>query len=72
MPASLPGCVRVADIMTPELEIATEWEIVAGFAGRVAARTGQEAFAVVDPGAELIGVALVSALARISAARSFS
>jgi Zn-dependent protease len=65
--AALAG-VRVADIMTPEPEIANGWETVAGFAGRVAARSRQDAFPVVGPDAGLIGVVLVSGLALIPAA----
>ncbi len=57
--------VRVADIMTPEPEIATGSETVASFADRVAARSWQTAFPVVRPGAGLIGVVLTSQLARI-------
>jgi Zn-dependent protease len=60
--------VRVADVMTPEPEIATGWETVAGFAGRVAARSRQDAFPVVGPDAGLIGVVLTGQLARVPAA----
>ena len=57
--------VRVADIMTPDPEIAIGWETVSSFADRVAARSWQTAFPVVGPGAGLIGVVLTSQLARI-------
>lgn len=60
--------VRVADVMTPEPEIAAGWETVAGFADRVAARSRQDVFPVVGPDAGLIGVVLTSQLARVPAA----
>lgn len=60
--------VRVADVMTPEPEIAAGSETVAGFASRVGAPSRQDAFPVVGPGAGLIGVVLASQLARLPAA----
>jgi CBS domain-containing protein len=60
--------VPVADVMTPEPEIAAGWETVAEFAGRVAARSRQDAFPVVGPDGRLIGVVLTSQLARMPAA----
>jgi Zn-dependent protease len=57
--------VRVAEVMTPDPEVASGWANVASFADRVAARSWQTAFPVVGPGAGLIGVVLTSQLARI-------
>jgi Zn-dependent protease len=59
--------VRVADVMTPHPELAPGWETVAEFIGRTAARSRQDAFPVVGFDAGLIGVVLISQLARVPA-----
>ncbi len=57
--------VRVADVMTPHPELAPGWSTVADFIDKVAARSGQDAFPVIDFGGELTGIVLTSQLARI-------
>jgi len=64
--AALAG-LRVADVMTTDLELAPGWEIVSEFIGRAAARSRQDAFPVVSPDGGLAGVVLASQLARMSA-----
>ena len=59
--------VRVADVMTPDPELAGGWETVEEFAGRAAARSRQDAFPVVGPGGDLAGVVLASQLDRVPA-----
>lgn len=64
--AALRG-LRIADVMTPDPEIAPGWTSVAEFAGRVAAeRWGQRAFPVVSADARLTGVVVTATLARLT------
>ena len=64
--AALRG-LRVADVMTPDPEIAPGWMTVAEFAGRIAAaRSAQRAFPVLSSDARLAGVVVTALLARLS------
>ena len=63
--AAALGGMRVADIMTAGPELAPGWNTVAGFIDRVAARSRQDAFPVVDFGGRLTGLVLSDALAGI-------
>jgi hypothetical protein len=56
--AALAG-VRVAEVMTPDLELSPGWHSVAEFAGE-AARSRQDVFPVVGFAGELTGVVLAS------------
>jgi Zn-dependent protease len=59
--------LRVADVMTPDPEIAPGWMTVADFAGRIAAaRSAQRAFPVLSSDARLVGVVVTAQLARLS------
>lgn len=63
--ASALGGVRIADIMTPDPELAPAWSTVADFIDRVAARSRQDAFPVVDFDGRLVGLVLSDLLTRI-------
>jgi len=64
--AALRG-LRVADVMTPDPEIAPGWMTLAEFAGRIAAaRSVQRAFPVLSSDARLAGVVVTAWLARLS------
>jgi Zn-dependent protease len=63
--AAALGGMRVADIMTASPELAPGWNTVADFIDRVAARSRQDAFPVVDFGGRLTGLVLSDALAGI-------
>jgi len=57
----------VADVMTPDPEIAPGWMTVAEFASRIAAaRSAQRAFPVLSSNARLIGIVITARLARLS------
>ncbi len=57
--------LRVADIMTADPDLAPAWSTVADFTGRVAARSRQDAFPVVDFSGALAGLVLSDVLGRI-------
>ena len=57
--------LRVADVMTPDPEIAPAWNTVQDFAERVAAHTRQSAFPVIGFDVHLAGIVTTDALARI-------
>jgi Zn-dependent protease len=59
--------VTVADVMTPQPELAPAWSTVGDFI-QVAARSRQGAFPVVEPGGRLCGLVLADQLARVPAA----
>ncbi len=61
--------VRVADVMTPDPQVAQGWFTVQDFIERVAARSRQDAFPVVDWGGTLVGIVVTGLLARIPLAR---
>jgi CBS-domain-containing membrane protein len=61
--------VRVADVMTPDPQVAQGWFTVQDFIERVAAMSRQDAFPVVDWGGTLVGVVVTGLLARIPSAR---
>lgn len=63
-PAALSG-LRIADIMTADPELAPAWSTVADFIDRVAARSRQDAFPVVDFDGTLVGLVLSDLLAKI-------
>jgi len=66
--AALDG-VRVADVMTPDPQVAQGWFTVQDFIERVAARSRQDAFPVVGWGGTLVGVVVTGLLARIPSAQ---
>jgi Zn-dependent protease len=57
--------LRVADVMTPDPEIALGWNTVQEFADRVAAHSRQGAFPVLGFDGRLAGVVLTEAIARM-------
>jgi Zn-dependent protease len=64
--AALLG-LRVADVMTPDPEIAPGWVTVAEFASRIAAAgSAQRAFPVLSSDARLAGIVVTAWLARLS------
>ena len=67
--ASALDGVQVADVMTPDPQVAPGWFTVGDFIDRVAARSRQEAFPVVDWAGTLAGVVVTGLLARIPPAR---
>jgi len=59
--------LRVADVMTPDPEIAPGWMTVAEFAARIAeARSAQRAFPVLSADSRLTGIVITARLARLS------
>lgn len=66
--AALDG-VRVADVMTPDPQVAQGWFTVQDFIERVAERSRQDAFPVVGWGGTLVGVVVTGLLARIPSAQ---
>ena len=69
--ASALAGVRVADVMTPHPDTAPAWITVGDFIDRVAARSRQPAFPVLDVDARLLGLALAGDLARVPAAARY-
>ena len=67
--ASMLDGVPVADVMTPDPQVAQGWLTVQDFIERVAARSRQDAFPVVDWAGTLVGVVVTGLLARIPSAR---
>ena len=64
--AALRG-LRVADVMTPDPEVAPGWFTITEFADRIAAaRSRQRAFPVLSSDARLAGVVVTAELARLS------
>lgn len=57
--------LRVADVMTPDPDIAPAWNTVQEFADRVAAHTRRRAFPVIGFDGHLAGIVTTAALARI-------
>lgn len=68
MATSALAGLRVADVMTPDPDIAAGWSTVGDFIDQVATRSRQSAFPVLGFNGELAGVVITSLLARISPA----
>jgi Zn-dependent protease len=58
--------VRVADVMTPDPDLAPSWLTVADFIRQFGGRSGQPAFPVIGPGGGLAGVVTVARLSRVA------
>jgi Zn-dependent protease len=59
--------VRVADVMTPDPDLAPAWLTAAAFISRFSGRSGQTAFPVIAPGGGLTGIVTVARLGRVPA-----
>lgn len=57
--------VRVADVMTPDPDLAPAWLTAAEFIGQLGMRSGQTAFPVIGPGGGLTGIVTVARLSGV-------
>jgi Zn-dependent protease/CBS domain-containing protein len=60
--------VRVADVMTPDPDLAAAWLTAAEFIGQLGGRSAQTAFPVIGPDGRLTGIVTVTRLSRVPAA----
>jgi Zn-dependent protease len=61
--------VRVADVMTPDPDLAAAWQTVAEFVSALGGRFAQMAFPVIGPGGTLTGIVTTNRLSRVPAQR---
>ncbi len=57
--------VRVADVMTPDPDLAAAWQTAAQFIRQLSGRPAQEAFPVIEPGGTLAGIVTLTRLSRV-------
>jgi CBS domain-containing protein len=61
--------VRVADVMTPDPDLAAAWQTAAEFVSAPGGRSAQTAFPVIEPGGALAGIVTITRLSRVPARR---
>jgi Zn-dependent protease/CBS domain-containing protein len=61
--------VRVADVMTPDPDLAAAWQTAAEFVSALGGRFAQAAFPVIGPGGTLTGIVTIAQLSRVPAQR---
>jgi len=61
--------VRVADVMTPDPDLAAAWQTAAEFVSALSGRSAQTVFPVIEPSGALAGVITITQLSRVPAQR---